>query len=90
MPYFAMLLAIHISLVTNSKINYGSLFMLVMILLTIIAIGGHLGLSGGALLKSTSIWRRMGGLLLLAAASICVGGPLWLGYWEFTQLIDLV
>lgn len=80
-----VLLAINISLVTNSKINYFDLF-LCEGLLTLLGVG--LWVIGVDVWQGRSRTRKVGGvLLLLLAAGYSVA---WAGlnYWEYTQLRD--
>jgi hypothetical protein len=90
MLLYIALLRINISLVTNSKINYGSLLLFVVLLLIVITIGGHLWLTGMDLAQSPSYLRKAVGGLLLAVAALFILGPVGIGYWEFTQLASLL
>ena len=87
MLLYSALLRINISLVTNNKINYGSLLMFVVLLLAVIAIGGHLWLTGMDLVQKPSYLRKTIGGLLLAMAALFILGPVGIGYWEMTQLL---
>ena len=89
MLLYIALLRINISLVTNSKINSGSLLLFVVLLLIVITIGGHLWLTGMDLAQSPSYLRKAVGGLLLAVAALFILGPVGIGYWEFTQLAAL-
>nr|GFD02543.1 hypothetical protein [Tanacetum cinerariifolium] len=74
MLLYSVLLRINISLVTNNKINYGSLFMFVVLLVLVIVIGGHIWLAGMELVQSSSYLRKtIGGLLLAVAVLIYPG-----------------
>jgi hypothetical protein len=87
MLLYSALLRINISLVTNSKINYGSLLMFVVLLLAVMAIGGHLWLTGMDLVQKPNYLRKVIGSLFLAMAALFIIGPAGVGYWEFTQLL---
>ena len=88
--YPTLFLDLSISLVTNNKLNYSSLVTLVLVLLIALVVGAHLGMTGIDWVQHPGALRKVGGGLLLLGAGLCVLAVLGLGYWEVTQLVDLL
>ena len=90
LPHHQPLLAINISLVTNNKLNYGSVLLLTTGLLMAVLFGVHLCMSGVGLLSSAGSMRKVAGGLALLVGGLFMVGAIGVAYWEYTQLIDYV
>ncbi len=78
-----LLLLLHVSLVTNNKINY---FGLVLAETLTLLVGVGLWVIGVDLWRGASKARKIGGALVLVVATFYSLGWLGANYWEYLQL----
>ncbi|RZL02358.1 MAG: hypothetical protein EOO62_22575 [Hymenobacter sp.] len=81
------ILLVSITLIQGDKLNYLGL---VELLVATLLLGFCLWQIGLDLVDASSRVRKVGGVLVLALATLYSLGTLWLWKWEIAELLDLV
>ena len=83
------LLLFKILLIQKGKLSYAGLVKLLALVLLLVVVGAGLWQVGISLFQRSNKAQKISGVLVLTIATAYSLGVSWLGYWEFTEIMEL-